>query len=74
VRVAFQHKALRAKRPNVWVPRDELGVSDEEVRRTERVGMGNVWITNQGTASDGKGRVMYGRNPPDFEEVSMIML
>ncbi|KFY73541.1 hypothetical protein V499_06362 [Pseudogymnoascus sp. VKM F-103] len=68
VRVAFQHEALRAKRPNVWVPRDGLGVSDEEVRRTERVGMGNVWITNRGTALDGKGRVMYGRNPPDFEE------
>ncbi|KFX87429.1 hypothetical protein O988_09408 [Pseudogymnoascus sp. VKM F-3808] len=74
VRVAFQHEALRAKRPNVWVPRDGLGVSDEEVRRTEKVGMGNVWITNKGTALDAKGRVMYGRNPPDFEEVSLIML
>ncbi|KFZ11008.1 hypothetical protein V502_07799 [Pseudogymnoascus sp. VKM F-4520 (FW-2644)] len=74
VRVAFQHEALRAKRPNVWLPRDGLGVSDEEVRRTERVGRGNIWITNRGTALDGKGRVMYGRNPPDFEEVSLIML
>ncbi|KFY67489.1 hypothetical protein V496_01560 [Pseudogymnoascus sp. VKM F-4515 (FW-2607)] len=38
VNVAFQHEALRAKRPNVWVPRDDLGMSPlnrEEVSAIE---------------------------------------
>ncbi len=74
VRAAFQHEALRARRPNVWLPRDDLGVSDEEVRRTELFGMGNIWITNKGTALDAKFRVMYGKNPPDFSEVDLIVL
>lgn len=74
VRAAFQHEALRARRPNVWLPRDDLGVSDEEVRRTELFGMGNIWITNRGTALDRKARVMYGKNPPDFSEVDLIVL
>lgn len=74
VRAAFQHEALRARRPNVWLPRDDLGVSDEEIRRTEAFSMGNVWITNRGTALDRRVRVMYGRNPPDFSEVDLIVL
>ncbi|KFY49784.1 hypothetical protein V496_09797 [Pseudogymnoascus sp. VKM F-4515 (FW-2607)] len=54
VNVAFQHEALRAKRPNVWVPHDDLGISDGEVERTDKFCMGNVWITNKGTSLDGK--------------------
>ncbi|KAF2858002.1 DUF221-domain-containing protein [Piedraia hortae CBS 480.64] len=37
VRRAFLHSALRAEKPTVWIPRDELGVADDEVRRTERL-------------------------------------
>jgi len=74
VRAAFQHEALRARRPNVWLPRDDLGVSDEEVLRTERFSMGHIWITNKGTALDSKVRVIYGKNPPDFSEVDLIVL
>lgn len=64
VNVAFQHKALRAKRPNVWVPRDDLGVSDDEVQRMNKYCMGHVWITNKGAALDSKSHVMYGTHPP----------
>ncbi|KAK5011798.1 hypothetical protein LTR28_003205 [Elasticomyces elasticus] len=107
---AFLHAALRAKRPVVWIPRDELGVSDDEVRRTERMsrvpvgvgggesrgdggdggdggggnsagagkdGMGwrtNIWISNEGTALDGKGNVVFRRSPPDFDQTDLIDL
>jgi hypothetical protein len=74
VRAAFQHEALRARRPNVWLPRDDLGVSDEEIRRTQEFSGGKVWITNKGAALDSKCRVVYGRNPPDFSEVDLIVL
>ena len=73
VRYAFLHSALRARRPTVWIPRDDLGVSDGEIRRTMEL-TDYVWISNQGTALDSKVRVVYGQAPPDFSEVDLISL
>ena len=73
VRRAFQHEALRARRPVIWLPRDDLGVSDDEVRHTERYS-GHLWISNEGAGLDGKGRVVYRRSPPDFSQLDLIEL
>ncbi|GAB1318961.1 Phm7-similarity to hyp1 [Madurella fahalii] len=73
VRKAFQHSALRARRPVVWIPRDDLGISDDEIRRTNDFSE-YISITNEGTALDSRVRVVYGRNPPDFSEVDLINL
>lgn len=70
---AFRHSGLRARRPIVWIPRDDLGVSDDEIRRTNDYSE-HIWIINEGTALDSKVRVVYGRNPPDFSEVDIINL
>ncbi|KAK7751549.1 hypothetical protein SLS62_006499 [Diatrype stigma] len=72
VRRAFMHEALRAKRPTVWIPRDDMGVSDDEIRRTREFSGGHIWISNEGTALDSKARVVYGRAPPDFNEIDII--
>lgn len=74
VRHAFQHYALRARRPTVWIPRDDIGVSDDEIKRTRDFAGANIWISNVGAALDGKSNVVYGRNPPDFSEVDLINL
>ncbi|KAI7213295.1 DUF221-domain-containing protein [Hortaea werneckii] len=95
VRYAFQHSALRAKRPVVWIPRDKLGVSDDEIKRAKKMstveipgdvagdrekGDGrmvektNIWMSNEGTALDGKGKVVFRRSPPDFSNVDLIAL
>jgi calcium permeable stress-gated cation channel len=74
VKHAFQHEALRARRPTVWIPRDDIGVSDDEVRRTRDFAGKNIWISNIGAALDGKSRVVYGKNPPDFSEIDLINL
>ena len=74
VRHAFQHLALRSRRPTVWIPRDDIGVSDDEVKRTREYAQENIWISNVGAALDGKCRVVYGRNPPDFSEIDLINL
>lgn len=74
VRHAFQHYALRARRPTVWIPRDDIGVSDDEIKRTREYAGDNIWISNVGAALDGKSRVVYGRNPPDFSEIDLINL
>ncbi|KAL3426905.1 hypothetical protein PVAG01_00414 [Phlyctema vagabunda] len=74
VKDAFRHSALRTLKPTIWIPRDDLGVSDDEIRRTRDFGMGNIWISNVGAALDGKQKVIYGRNPPDFSQVELINL
>ena len=105
VRYAFQHAALRAKRPVVWIPRDKLGVSDDEIRRAKKMstvsvpasqeerekastgkdgaavvgpsGMmekTNIWMSNEWTALNGKGKVVFRRSPPDFSNVDLIAL
>ena len=68
VRKAFQHYALRSRRPTVWIPRDEIGVSDDEILRTKDFSE-QIWISNEHTALDSKVRVIYGRAPPDFSSV-----
>lgn len=73
VQRAFQHEAMRAKRPVIWIPRDDLGVSDDEIQRTQRFS-DHIWISNEYTALDGKCRVIYRRSPPDFSEVDLIEL
>ncbi|KAI9812046.1 MAG: hypothetical protein M1827_004939 [Pycnora praestabilis] len=73
VQRAFQHQALRAKRPVTWIPRDDLGVSDDEIFRTQRFSK-HIWISNEYTGLDSKGRVVYRRSPPDFSEVDLIQL
>ncbi|KAI9750324.1 MAG: hypothetical protein M4579_006519 [Chaenotheca gracillima] len=70
---AFQHEALRAKRPVIWIPRDDLGISDDEIFRTQRLSK-HIWISNEYTGLDAHGRVLYRRSPPDFSEVDMIDL
>ncbi|KAH6973343.1 hypothetical protein EDB80DRAFT_595877 [Ilyonectria destructans] len=70
---AFQHEALRSHRPTVWIPRDDLGISEDEIIRT-RAYSRNISICNRGTALDSKARVVYGGNPPDFSKMSLINL
>ncbi|PKY01335.1 DUF221-domain-containing protein [Aspergillus campestris IBT 28561] len=73
VQRAFQHDALRAKRPVIWIPRDDLGVSDDEIYRTQRFSK-HIWISNEYQALDGKCRTIFSRSPPDFSEVDLIQL
>jgi len=87
VRRAFLHSALRAKRPVVWIPRDGLGVADDEIKRAgwmstvrrEQGGkegkmMTNISMSNVGAALTGKGKVIFRRSPPDFNEGDLIAL
>lgn len=73
VRRAFQHEALRARRPVIWIPRDDLGVSDDEIRRTKEYS-NYIWISNEYTGLDGKANVIYRKSPPDFSEIDLIEL
>ncbi|KEQ77517.1 DUF221-domain-containing protein [Aureobasidium namibiae CBS 147.97] len=88
IRYSFQHSALRARRPVVWIPRDILGISDDEIERTKRMSTvddihpetekrtpkTNIWISNEGTALNAKGKVLFRKSPPDFANVDLIAL
>jgi calcium permeable stress-gated cation channel len=73
VQRAFQHSALRARRPVIWIPRDGLGVSDDEVLRMGRFSK-FLWCSNEKQGLDRKGRCVYSGSPPDFSEVDLIQL
>ncbi|KAI4103983.1 MAG: hypothetical protein L6R37_003545 [Teloschistes peruensis] len=73
VQRAFQHSALRARRPVIWIPRDDLGISDDEILRTKELSE-HIWISNEFCGLDGKARVVYRKSPPDFSEVDLIEL
>lgn len=73
VQRAFQHSALRARRPVIWLPRDELGVSDDEVHRMGKFSS-HLWVSNVRQGLDSKGRCVYSGAPPDFSEVDLIQL
>lgn len=73
VQRAFQHSALRARRPCIWLVRDDLGVSDDEVARMGQFSSA-LWVSNRGTGLDAKGRCVYSKSPPDFSEVDLIQL
>lgn len=73
VQRAFQHTAVRARRPVIWLPRDDLGVSDDEVRRMADFSQ-NIWVSNVRQGLDSKGRCVYSGAPPDFSEVDLIQL
>lgn len=73
VRYAFQHAALRSRRPTIWIPRDALGVSDDAVRRGKAVS-GYLEYSNVGAGLDAKGRAVFEKSPPDFRDVDLIAL
>jgi len=70
---AFQHEALRAKRPVIWIPRDDLGISDDEIYRTRNFSK-HIWISNEYAGLDDKVRVVYRRSPPDFDARDLVEL
>ncbi len=73
ISVAFMHPVLRATKPSVWIPRDDEGVSDDEVRRTRESMGGDVVIDNRGAYFDRKLKVQIDKPPPDMSEFALIM-
>jgi len=72
ISVAFTHPLLRAPRPCVWIPRDDLGISDDECRRTREFSE-NVFIENKGAFFDEKLKVQVDKPPPDMSEFALVI-
>ncbi|KAI9789062.1 MAG: hypothetical protein M1816_006417 [Peltula sp. TS41687] len=70
---SYLHVAVKFPRPVVWIPRDPLGISDDEILHTRRFS-GHIWISNSYASIDGKGNAVYRHCPPDFTELNVIKL
>ncbi|KAI7976757.1 hypothetical protein EIK77_009988 [Talaromyces pinophilus] len=65
-RDAYFHPSITSTVPLLWVPRDELGVSKQEVEHTSRV----IPISDEDAFVDEKGNVQWNNEtrPPIYEE------
>ena len=68
-RDAYQHPAVKDATPLLWVPRDEMGVSRQEVAHTNKV----TPMTDEGAMFNQKGKIIWseedtGGRAPIWEE------
>ena len=65
-RQAYHHPAIASPTPLLWIPRDQAGVSRQEVRHTAQA----IPITDEGAYLDDKNRIITNQeeNPPIHQE------
>ncbi|KKK19363.1 DUF221 domain protein [Aspergillus rambellii] len=64
---AYYHPAISSQAPLLWIPRDDMGVSRQEVRHTMKV----IPITDEDAWLDDKNRIQWDVDkgvPPVYEE------
>lgn len=71
IKRAFQHPATRALQPAIWIPHDQLGISNDEIERTGRFSS-RIWITSVNARLDAAGNVVYRGLPPDRDPFQNI--
>lgn len=58
-----QDEALTSARPILWIPKDELGVADDEIYYTRKT-YDSIWISNEGESLDELGKLkVWGELP-----------
>ena len=63
--IDFNHPAVTAPVPVIWIPEDPLGISKEEIRDTEAAG--DIKITDGGATLDETNKLAWSEDPPDYE-------
>ena len=65
-RNAFYNPAVASPTPLLWIPRDEMGISSQEIAHTSRV----IPVTDEGAYIDEKGNVRFNEEerPPIYQE------
>jgi hypothetical protein len=73
IKRSFQHPATRAIQPAIWIPHDELGVANDEIKHTARFS-DQIWIESKNARLNVSGVVMFRGLPPDrdpFENIEV---
>ena len=65
-RNAYYNPAVASPAPLLWIPRDQMGISRQEIRHTSRV----IPITDEGASFDDKGTMRFANEdrPPIYTE------
>ena len=70
--IAFQHEALRARPPILWIPEDELGVARDEIYHTQLETHEGIGMTCEGARLNEKFKIVWYGNPPDYIHIPSI--
>lgn len=57
-RDAYYNPAITSKTPKLWIVRDEIGISREEVKKSSKV----IEITDEGASFDEKGKIVWDQD------------
>ena len=66
-RDAYYHPAISSPTPILWIPKDQMGVSQQECRHTSKV----IPMTDEGAGFDEKGNMVWDQEnekPPVYQE------
>ena len=69
VRSAYDDPSVKDEEPHIWIPRDEMGLSEIEKNKALEHG---VDVSDDNATYDEKGGVMYTGEPPSYEEAIRV--
>jgi hypothetical protein len=67
----YMHPAIRDPKPIIWIPRDYLGIAENELQRTRTSGL-NILMSIEGAKFNEKINIEIDRSPPDHLETNNI--
>ncbi|ODV61458.1 Phm7p [Ascoidea rubescens DSM 1968] len=59
---SYLDPAIKDEAPKIWIPKDPMGLSTNEIAKAE----GKVFVTDEQTDFDDKGKCQYLGPPPDY--------
>lgn len=62
---AYNHYSLREVQPCIWLPQDDLGISDDQINEI-RLNYSHILISNYGCMLDLDGKISIYNKPPDW--------
>ena len=60
-----QDETLNSARPVLWIPKNELGVAEDEIIHTRET-FNSIGISYDGASLSAQGRLILGGQPPDW--------
>ena len=63
----FDHEAVRATKPVVWIPQDPLGVSEDEIAEARSCYQG-IFMNNENASLDEHGNLEVFGDPPEAKK------
>ncbi|KAH7309382.1 hypothetical protein BKA65DRAFT_485479 [Rhexocercosporidium sp. MPI-PUGE-AT-0058] len=60
-------EALTSARPVLWIPKDELGVADDEISHIRKT-YDSIWVSNEGASLDAQGKLRVWGDPLALSE------